>query len=156
MISIGFCKSLLNPTLNVHILNCLALFIFWVVCFCYDFVLLSLLPTTFTVRSFPRIKMSYTFNILSYTKLYSASRYCKTLYIHHFTFKNSLDTSQSTESSSWAFLLWILTILPIRSWAKCLLSLGEMPFTFWQEDTGWSLEFYQICVCEPFSKTFGY
>lgn len=32
-----------------------------------------------------------------------------------------------------------------------------MPFTFWQEDTGWwSLECYQICVCEPFSKTFGY
>ena len=46
-------------------------------------------------------------------------------------------------------------ISPIRSWAKRLLPLGKMPFTFWQENTGWCLECYQICVCEPFSKTFG-
>lgn len=125
-------------------------------CLRYCFILLLLLPMTFRLRSFTRIKICLILSIL-YTRLYSASKHCKTLYIHHFTFKDSLDTSHSTEPFSWAFLLWVPTISPIRIWAKCLLSLGEMPFTFWQEDTGWwSLECYQICVCEPFSKTFGY
>lgn len=60
----------------------------------------------------------------------------------------------------WTFLLGIPALSshnsPIRSPAKCLLPLGEMPFSFWQEVTGWCLECYQICVCELFSKTFGY
>lgn len=121
---------------------------------CYCFVLLLLLPTMFMLRSFTRIKLSplyivYYQNILGLKVLQN----CIYSLLHsqglpwHLTFHGTFPPGLPALSFHSS---------PIGPWAKCRLPLGEMPFTLWQEDTGWSLECYQMCVCEPLLKTFGH